>query len=121
MDTLRSEFFGAAAVVAEIGISTVNDDVTLSQVGDKVLDHPVGDCGGDHDPRGARLLQQGGEFLEGSGAGGTILDQIRHGVGMGVIDNAGVSVFHESPHDIGAHPTKSDHSELHKLQFFGAA
>ena len=117
----RGEFFGPAAVIAKVGIPAVDDDVIFPEVRDEVFDHPVGDRGGDHDPRGAWFLQQRGEFLERTGTGCAVLDQFGYRIRVGVIDDAGVSVLHQAPHDIGAHPAESDHSELHKLQFFGPA
>ena len=115
MDALRLEFARAPAVIAEVRIPAVDDDVVFLQMRHECLDDLVRHSGRNHDPRSAGLFQFCGEFLERGGADRTVFDQRRHGVRMCVIDNASVSVPHEAPHDVGAHASESDHSKLHKL------
>ena len=115
MDALGLEVARAPAVIAEVRIPAVDDDVVFLQMRHECLDDLVRHSGRNHNPRSAGLFQFCGEFLERGGADRTVFDQRRHGVRMCVIDNASVSVPHEAPHDVGAHASESDHSKLHKL------
>ena len=46
--------------------------------------------------------------------GGTVVDQSLDGVRRDVIGDAVVSVLHQPPDETGAHPSKPNHSELHR-------
>lgn len=67
-DALLGEVLGAAVAVGEVGVTTVNDDITLLKVGQERLDELVNGLSShdqEHDTTGA--LQLGAELLNGVG------------------------------------------------------
>ena len=45
-------------------------------------------------------------------------DERRDGLGAHVVDDARVTVAHESPDDVRTHPAKTDHPELHARSLY---
>ena len=41
--------------------------------------------------------------------------QLRNGISVDVVDDAFVTIAHEASDDVRAHPTESDHSEIHRV------
>ena len=115
MDALGFQFAGAAAVVAEVRIAAVDHDVALPEVRNEGLYHFVGHAGRDHDPSGAGLFEFRREFLERRCADRAFFDQGGDRIGMRIVNDAGMSVAHETANNVRAHAAESDHSELHDL------
>ena len=68
-DALLLQVLGAAVAVGEVGVTTVDDDITLLEVGQKRLDELVnGVSGHDKEHDAARALELGAEFLYGVSA-----------------------------------------------------
>ena len=107
------ELPGAVDVVAVVGVAAVDDDVARIQVRDQVVQHLVDDAGRHHHPDGARLVHLAGEFLEVRGAAGPRGHQLGHRVGVRIRRHALVALAHHATRHVGAHPSQSDHSELH--------
>lgn len=104
---------GPTHVVAVVGVAAVDDDVAgFEDLGD-LVDDRAGEPGGDHQPHGAGLLELGREVRDARRARGALRGQGRHGILVHVVDHAVVAVLHESADDVGAHPSESDHGELH--------
>ena len=58
-------------------------------------------------------LELGDEFVEARRADGPLLDQRSRRRGMDVVDDAFLAVAQQPPHHVRAHPTQTDHPELH--------
>ena len=113
-DAFFGQRLGAAHVVLVIGVAAVNDDVAGLKQARQGVDRRLGNgaCR-QHDPDGARFLQladKAGHVLAGRGALG---GELGHAGGVGVIHDAVMSVAHQAAHDIAAHATQSNHSQLH--------
>jgi hypothetical protein len=66
VDTLLLQVLGAAVAVGEVGVTTVNDDITLLKVGEKGLDEVInGLAGHDEEHDTTRTLELGAELLNG--------------------------------------------------------
>src|SRR5262249_54192484 len=62
-----------------------------------------------------RLVELLDELGERRGPRGSFLHQALDHLRGAVVDNARVPGPHEAPHHVGAHPSETDHSELHRL------
>ena len=107
------ELLPAADIVVVVGVAAVDDDVArLEQRGD-LIDDLAGDAGRDHHPDDAGRGQLADEVLHRLRPGRALAGQRRHRLGIDVEDHALVSVAHQAPDDVGAHPAEADHSQLH--------
>ena len=79
----------------------------------KVAGNPRRDRRRQHHPHRAGLFQPGDKVLDGTGADRAFLDQCGDIVGVDVVDDAFMAVLHETPHHVGAHTSKTHHSNLH--------
>ena len=119
VDALLPQLLGPADVVAVVGVAAVDDDVALVEERGDLVDDLPGDAGRDHHPDGPRLLELADELLQRRAAGRALILELLDRLGVDVEDHALVSVAHQPPHDVGAHPTQPDHSQLHdKLLIF---
>ena len=73
----------------------------------------AGHGGGHHDPGRRRLGQLRHEFLDRVGALDALALHRLHRGGVDVIDDAGVPGRGQPPDEVGAHPSQTDHAELH--------
>lgn len=65
-DTLGGEVLGAAVGVREVGVTTVDDNISLFEVWEDGLNEVIdGLTGHDKEHNATRLLQLGAEFLDG--------------------------------------------------------
>lgn len=65
-DALLTEVVGAAVAVGVVGVTTVNDDITLLQEGEERLDEVIdGLAGHDEEHNATRALELGAELLNG--------------------------------------------------------
>ena len=65
-DALALEVLGAAVAVGEVGVTTVNDDITLLKEGEEGLDEVIdGLAGHDEEHDTTRTLELGAELLDG--------------------------------------------------------
>ena len=88
-------------------------DVVAIQVRHELVEDRVHDRRGHHQADGARLRELVHEILERRRAGRALLGEAGDGVRRDVLDDARVSAAHQTPHHVRAHPSESDHSELH--------
>ncbi len=115
VDAVGLELLRALDVVEVVGVAAVDDDVTVGKQGLELVDRRLDDCGGDHDPDGARLRQQGDEVGKAVGAVRAVGHEPFDHVRVAVVRNAVVTVAHEAAHQVCAHPAEPDHAELHWL------
>ena len=113
VDPLRSELLGAADVVHVVGIAAVDEDVSCLEIGQEVSDGLVHDSRRDHQPDRSRLFQFLDEVLQRGRSHRLFLDQFFHRFRRHVEDHALVPSLEEPSHHVRAHPSESDHSELH--------
>ena len=109
VDLSVSKFGGAVDVVAVVAVATVDDDVARIEVLDHVVDDRAGQTSGHHHPDRAGRDEQGGEFLEGRGAGCAFGDELGDRFGVDVVDHAVVTLVHGATHEVGPHTSQSDH------------
>lgn len=65
-DALRGELLGSAVAIGEVGVATIDDDITLLEVGQESLDELIdGLAGHDQEHDTARTLQLGAKLLDG--------------------------------------------------------
>jgi hypothetical protein len=65
-DALALEVLGAAVAVREVGVTTVNDDITFLEEGEEGLDEVIdGLAGHDEEHDTTRTLELGAELLDG--------------------------------------------------------
>src|SRR5258705_9916163 len=76
VNAFGSEFLGAADVVDVVRVTAVDEDVVLAEFGSEIGDGGVNNRGGNHQPDGARLLELGNEFVDGSGTGGAFAREL---------------------------------------------
>ena len=100
-------------VVAVVAVAAVDEDIALVEMLGHIGDDAVGDAGGDHDPGAARGGEPCGEIGQVLGAGRALLDELLDGGRVDVEHHALVTVAHQAPHDVGAHTSQADHSQLH--------
>ena len=113
VDALVLQRGRAPDVVAVVRVAAVDDDVAgLEDSGDLVDDLPR-DPRGDHEPHHARRLQLRRQVGDRVRAGRAVRRQRLDGALVHVVDDAVVPVAHEPAHDVGAHPSEPDHSQLH--------
>ena len=60
------------------------------------------------------LVELGDEIVERVGGGRTLVGQRLGRVGVDVVDHALVAIAHETANDVRAHPSQSDHPQLHE-------
>ena len=113
MDALRLEFGGTANVVAVVGVAAVDDDVAgLEHLG-HLVDDVARETRGDHEPDRARSLELARHVGERLRTRRALAGERGHGIRIHVVDDAFVPVVHEAAHDVRAHSSESDHSQLH--------
>src|SRR5258705_13403683 len=76
VNAFGSKFLGAADVVDVVRVTAVDEDVVLAEFGSEIGDGGVNNRGGNHQPDGARLLELGNEFVDGSGTGGAFAREL---------------------------------------------
>ncbi len=65
-------------------------------------------------------VELGDEVVERVGAGGALAGERGDRVRVDVVDDALVAVAHQAAHDVRAHPSESDHPELHRHRILSA-
>src|ERR1700730_14338156 len=116
MDAALLQRLAATHVVLPEGIAAIDDDVAaFHQLGQRV-DRGFRDLAGrQHHPGGSRLLELPDKIVKRARAeravGSNGCDRLR----ILVVNDGGVSVFHQPADYIAAHPTEADHAELHFL------
>jgi hypothetical protein len=103
----------AADVIDVVGVAAVDEDVARLEVRDDGGDGLVHHRGGDHQPDRTGLRELAREILERCGTRRLVLHQVGHRLRRAVEDDAVVPPSQQAPHHVGAHPAKTDHSELH--------
>ncbi len=112
----RREAFGAADVVAVVGVAAVDDDVAGRDAGQQFPQQVIHRAGGHHQPDGARPRHPGHQFGDRRRADGIAAargDDVRHHGRLSRVDHARMSLSREAPDHVGPHATEADHSELH--------
>ena len=102
-------------VVAVVRIAAVDDDVAGAEMRHQGVEHAVDHRGRHHQPDRARRGQLRDELGERVRGHGTLAAQRRHRCRLRVVNDAFVALLHEAPHHARAHPTQTDHSELHRF------
>ena len=100
-------------VVAVVRVATVDDRVVVLEDGLQLVDHLLHDRGGHHDPDVARALHLGDEIGNRGGADRALSLELLDGGIIDVEDDAGMAIAHQAADEVGAHPAKADHAELH--------
>ena len=113
VDAPLGELAGAADVVVVVRVAAVDDDVAALEQRHQVLDARVDDGRRHHQPDGPRRAELRHQLVERRRALRACRDQLRHRAGIAVVHDAGVAGAHEPAHHVRAHPSETDHSELH--------
>src|SRR5262249_28134151 len=126
VDPLPLQLLAAANFVNVVPVPAVDQRVASLQVPRILGDEPIDDARRYHQPDGARGLQLRDEFLrrgrpDGGRLAALVLDAIER-----LLDHLGVPVQHDdlvsglrhADDHVLAHPTQTDHSELHGSPFF---
>ena len=113
-DALLGELGRTADVVAVVGVATVDDGVVAAQARCELVHGRLGDLSRrNHDPGTAWHVELGNEVVERARSCRSLGDELCDGVGGDVVDDAGVALSHQPPHDVRTHPAETDHAELH--------
>ncbi len=113
MDALGLELRGPAHIVAVVGVAAVDDDVPGLQHLGHLVDDIAGEARGDHEPDRTRCLELARHVGERLRTRRALAGERGHGIRIHVVDDAFVPVVHEAAHDVRAHSSESDHSQLH--------
>ena len=114
-DALGGQLLRAADVVLEVGVAAVDDGVALAEAGAELAHRLLGDLAGRHHaPRRLRRLELRHELVERGGAGRALGDELLDGRLIRVEHDRGVPAAQQPAHHVRAHPTESDHANLHR-------
>ena len=113
MDSSGLQGRGPLDVVVIVRVAAVDQDVSRLEPAGKLLDHLFDDRRRHHQPHGTRRLQLADEFLQAAGTLRPLPDQGGGRLGMHVVNDAFLPVALQTPNHVGAHPTQTDHAELH--------
>ena len=113
VDALGCQLLGVLNVVAVVRVATVDNRVVVLEDGLQLVDHLLHDRGRHHDPDVARALHLGHEVGNRGGTNRAFGLELLDGGIIDVEDDAGVAIAHQATHEVGAHPAKADHAELH--------
>ncbi len=113
VDSLRREFLGAPDVIHVVGIAAVDEDVVAFKMGEEISDSVVHDGRRNHQPHRPRLTEFLHKVRERGGANGLFFDQLLHCFRRHVEDHALMTSREQPPHHVRAHPSKTNHSDLH--------
>src|SRR5690348_1553631 len=102
-------------VVAIVGVATIDDDVAFVEPGHERVERGIDDGSGHHQPDGSRLRETRDELLELDRSCCAFLRERLHGSRGSVVNDAAVSVTHQTPHHVGAHAPQPDHPQLHVI------
>ena len=72
-----------------------------------------GIAGGNHDPDGAWRRQFPDQIVKRRGCDGAFAGEAFDGIGAEIGNDQGVTAAHQAPRHVGAHLSKTYHSELH--------
>ena len=113
VDPLRRELLRAADVVDVVGVAAVDEDVAGLEAGSSSARVSSTTAAGTISQMRARLRELLHEVRERAGADGLLARQLLHGLRRHVEDHALVAAAQQPPHHVRAHPSESDHAELH--------
>ena len=113
VQTLASQFAGAANVVVIVRVAALDDDVARLEQRHQRLQHGIHHRGRQHHPDRAWLGQGLDEVRQDRGALRALCHRHLHGIGVAVIDHAVMSGFHQSLDHVGAHAPEPDHAKFH--------
>ncbi len=115
VDAPAGELGGPVHIVAVVGVAAIEDDVVGFEVFSEREHGLAGDPGGEHHPGRAGDGELRRELRECAGTGRAHGRQLLHRRWVDVVDDAVVPVPHEPAYQVGAHPAKADHPELHEI------
>ena len=102
-------------VVVVPGVAAVDHGVSRLEQRGELGDGALGDRSrGDHDPDGARRLQDGDELCRGRRAGHPLRTEAGDDVGVDVRPGAPMAVPHRATHEVRAHAPEPDHPQLQR-------
>ena len=104
------EMRAASAIVSEIGITTINNGVVRLEMTGKFIHDFVGDGCRDHDPGVSGSSQFRGKVRKRASTDRSFARELLYRFWMRIEDDALVTMFHETPDHVGAHPAETDHS-----------
>jgi len=104
------EMGAASAIVAEIGITPINYGVVRLEMTGEFIDDLVGDGSWDHDPGVSGSAEFRGKVCQGFGTDCAFARELLHRFWVRIENDALVTMFHETPDHVGAHPAETDHS-----------
>ena len=114
VNPLRCQFLGPTDIINVVGISSVDEDVVRPKMRQKVGNALIHHGRRDHQPDRPRLLQPLHEIRQRVRSGRLFLNQIFDHLRRSIEDDARVSALHQAPSHICSHPSKTNHSELHR-------
>jgi hypothetical protein len=120
VDTARGQLLGLGDVVSVVAVATVDDDVARLHKLRDLIDDAAGDRRRHHHPGDPRLLQLGDEVGQRFRSHRPLTGELRHRLGIHIRDHHLVAVTHQPAREVGAHPPKSHHSQLHRRCSFGS-
>src|SRR5439155_2539134 len=114
VDVLAGERLRTPDVVLEERVTAVDDRVAGLELLAELLHGRFGwPARRHHDPYRARLGEPGDQVAQRARPLRAFARELLHGIRAAIVDDALVAVAHQAARHVGAHPTKSDHSELH--------
>jgi hypothetical protein len=114
VDAALLQRLAAAHVVLPERIAAVDDGVAAFHQICKRIDGCFGDLAcREHHPGGTRPLELLDELFERIRTGRAVPGDCGHGRGVFVVDDGRMSLPHQPPDDVAAHPSQADHAELH--------
>ena len=111
----RREFLRAADIVDVVGIPAIDDAVVCLKSGRQFLHARFHSRRRHHQPRRARRSEALNEFLHRRRSDRAFLHQRGHVRRVAIVNHAFVFLAQQPQHHVRAHPTQTNHSNLHKI------
>ena len=113
VDLLRGELGGAAKIVDVVRVAAVDEDIVRLEQRQQLGDHRIDDGRRNHQPNRTGFGELLDEVGERRGPQHRLLDKSLHHLRRLVEDHALMPAGDQPPHHVRAHPTQTDHSQLH--------
>src|SRR5665647_3237345 len=121
LDSALGKGVGPVDVVTVVAVAPVDDDVARLEPGRQVVDHCADDGGGDHDPDRPWRVEARHQIAKITRTGDPVqCHELVDSGQVAVIDDAVVPIPHETPNQVGTHPSQTHHGDLHGYYSFVA-